>query len=112
MKADAIDALADFDMTVGDSDMSDYILEGLEREFRLTDFLLFYLAQNNSNYLHLLADIRVYNNFLSFKAKCKKRSKSHKANVSTESKFKKNLSYQCKLYKKPGHAADYCYRNP
>lgn len=40
-KADAISALIDLDVNVDDDTMSDIILEGFEREFRLTDFIFF-----------------------------------------------------------------------
>lgn len=44
-KVDAIDALIDLDVRVHDNDMYDHILEGLERDFRLTDFLFFLSTQ-------------------------------------------------------------------
>lgn len=61
-KADAIDALIDLEVNVDDTDMSDMILEGLERDFRLTDFLFFQSTQDNSDYHRLIADIEVYVN--------------------------------------------------
>lgn len=45
-----IDSLIDLEVTIDGSEMSDIILKGLERDFRLFDFLFFWLAQDNSDY--------------------------------------------------------------
>ena len=111
-KADAIDALIDLDVNVDDNEMSDHILEGLERDFRLTDFLFFQSTQDNSDYHRLIADIQVYVNSPSFKMKYGRRNKSHKANVTYKFEKKKKNSYHCDFCKKSGHTADYCYSNP
>lgn len=111
-KADAIDALIDLDMTIDDNDMSDHILEGLERDFRLTDFLFFQSTQDSSDYHRLIADIQVYVNSPSFKMKYGKRNKSHKANVTSKSQKKNKNSYHCEFCKKSGNTADYCFKNP
>lgn len=111
-KADAIDALIDLDVNVDDNNMSDLILEGLERDFRLTDFLFFQSTQDNLDYHRLIADIQVYINSPSFKMKYGKRGKSHKVNLTSKFQKKKKNSYHCDFCNKSGHTADYCYTNP
>lgn len=111
-KADAIDALIDLEINIDDNEMSDLILEGLERDFRLTDFLFFQSTQENSDYHRLIADIQVYVNSPSFKMKYGKRTKPFKANYTSNSKGKKRNTYHCDYCNKSGHSKDYCYVNP
>lgn len=113
-KADAIDTLIDLDININDNEISDQILEGLESDFRLTDFLFFQSTQDNSDYHRLIADIQVYVSSPSFKMKYGKRIKSHKSNLTTKvlKKEKKKNSYHCDFCKKSGHTADFCYSNP
>ncbi len=111
-KADAIDALIDLDVNIDDNEMSDQILEGLERDFRLTDFLFFQSTQDNSDYHRHIADIQVYVNTKSFKMKYGLKGKSHKANLTTKTAKKKKNSFFCDFCKKSGHTTDYCYSNP
>ena len=47
--------------------ISDQILEGLELDFRLMEFLFFQSTQDNSDYHRLIADIQVYVSSPSFK---------------------------------------------
>lgn len=82
IKADAIDALIDLDVKVVCNDMSDQILELVERDFRLTDHLSFQLTQENFGYHRFIADILVYSNSPSIKLKYGKRDKTHKVNMS------------------------------
>ena len=113
-KADAIDELIGLDIDVNDGDMSESILEGLEKDFRLTDFLFFQSTQDNNEHLKLISDIRVYVNSPSFKMKYGRRRKYHKSNLSLKSKrgHNKKTTYHCDFCGKDGHTDNYCYANP
>lgn len=92
--------------------MSDQILEGLERDFCLTDFLFFQSTQDNSGYHHLIADFQVSVNSPSFKMNCGKRNKSPRANVTSKLQKKNKMFYHRELCKKSGYTAGCCYKNP
>ena len=113
-KADAIDQLIGLDINVNDSDMSDSILEGLEKDFRLTDFLFFQSTQTNNDYLKLISDIQVYVNSPSFKMKYRRNKRLYKSNLTLKSKNSKSEKgkYHCDVCGKDGHTADFCYSNP
>ena len=94
--------------------MSDSILEGLEKDFRLTDFLFFQSTQENNDYMKLISDIRVYVNSPSFKMKYGRKKKFHRTHFSVKTKHgssKKNF-YHCDFCKKDRHTKEYCYSNP
>ena len=81
-KANAIDELIGLDVNVYGSDMSNSILEGLERNFGLTDLFFVQSTLQNRYYLKLISDICVYVNSPSFKMKYGRRRKCHKSNLS------------------------------
>ena len=69
-KAETADELVALDININDSDMFNAILDGLEKDFRLTDFLFFQSTQdNNTDYYKLLSDIKVYIGSPSFRMK-------------------------------------------
>lgn len=68
-KADAIDQLIAMDITCQDEQMCDLILEGLEMDTRLTEFLFFQSTQPNSSYLKLITEIETYITTRSFQLK-------------------------------------------
>lgn len=113
-KADAIDQLIGLDISVNDSELSDSILEGLERDFRLTEFLFFQATRIHTDFLKLITDIQVYVNSPSFKTKYGRKRRPYKSNLTVKSKNAKpnKNSCHCDFCGKNGHAMDYCYSNP
>lgn len=110
--ADAIHVLIDLNVQVDDNNMSDLILEVLEREFRLTGFLFFQSTRINLDYHRLIADIQVNVNTFHFKMKYGERNKTHKVNISKRSETRKEINYHWDFCNKSGYTADYCYSNP
>lgn len=125
-KADAIDQLIAMDISVQDNQMCDIILEGLEMDTRLTEFLFFQSTQENDNYHKLITEIETYVTTPSFKLKYGNNNKTnYKAhnnrrnfNKKSTSNFKlgsgpsKSNVFHCDFCNKSGHTSDYCFVNP
>lgn len=108
---DAVDALIDLDVTINDNEIYDQILERIDRDFKLTDFIFFQSIKNNSDDHCLRLDIQIYVKFSLFKMKHRKKCENSKLNISKHSTNLKQ-GYQCDFCNKSGHTSDYCYSNP
>ena len=115
MKADAIDALIAVDVSIDEQDMCDSILEGLENDYRFSDFIFFHGAQDSKDYMSLINRIREYTQSKAFTRKYKKKGfkTQNEANLAN-GKFnkKKTNNYHCNFCEKDGHTEDYCFSNP
>jgi hypothetical protein len=112
-KADAIDALIAADMTVDDEEMCDLILEGLEKDYRFSDFIFFHSSKEQADYISLINHIREYSQSKAFGSKYKTKNFRSKNEVNyTNSHRSVNKSRHCEFCKKKGHTVEYCFKNP
>ena len=115
LKADAIDALIAVDVEVNDQDMCDSILEGLENDYRFSDFIFFHGSQEAKDYMDLINRIREYTQSKAFTRKYKKnhfKNKNEANFTQGKSTKKKKNNYHCCFCNKDGHSDDYCFVNP
>ena len=113
--ADAADELVALDVKINDSAMCDAILEGLETDFRLTDFLFFQSTQDNNDYYKLISDIKVYVNSPSFKIKYGRKKKKAYTSITTrktDDNSQNKNDFHCDYCGKDGHTEAYCWNNP
>jgi transposase InsO family protein len=114
-KADAIDELVAVDVNIEDQELADSILQGLETDYRFSDFIFFYEAQVQTDYMDLIARITEYSSSTTFQRKYgRKRNTKSKTKASLHlaqnANLKKKKRIRCGYCNKRGHTVAQCFK--